>query len=319
MDVLTQLKKIGSIIINEPLVKHATFKIGGPAKYFCQPKNERALEKLIKVAKNNRLPFFILGGGSNLLFSDQGFAGLVIKMPVLEIKVQRGGLYCPAGAFLALAVKTAGQNGLTGLEWASGIPGTVGGAVIGNAGAYGGEMKDAVSRVLVLRNGKRKILKNSDCAFAYRQSIFKKEENKDIILAIWLKLKKGEKKAIIQKIKEVNQKRRGKFDQYPCAGSIFKNIELTAKEIKNFKEKFSALPEEFVTWRKIPAGWLVDQCALRGKKIGQAMVAQNHGNIIVNLGGATAENVMMLISIIKQKVRSRFGAQLMEEIRYVGF
>ncbi len=313
------LKKIASIAENQPLAPWTSFKIGGPARFFCSSKTTE-LPKLIAVAEENNLACFILGGGSNLLVSDQGFDGLVIKLA--EEKIIRTGrrLVCPAGALLSRAVAEAAGAGLVGLAWAAGIPGTVGGAVRGNAGAYGGSIRDSLETAVVLTAArKEKELTRSDCRFGYRVSRFSQPGNQEIILKAVLRLAVGDSEKIKNQAAEIISRRRKKFSPRPSAGSIFKNVRLTAKEAEELVKKKLKIPKEFLEEKIIPAAWLIEAAGLKGKKIGQARISEKHGGVIVNLGRASAEEVVILISLAKQKVRQKFGLQLMEEIVYLGF
>ncbi|MFA5029277.1 MAG: UDP-N-acetylmuramate dehydrogenase [Patescibacteria group bacterium] len=323
MDTLNKLKAVvsGSIKEREILAPYTTFNIGGAASYFYLVNNSDEMIKLVAVAEKKKLSYLILGGGSNLLISDQGFQGLVIKNNCAKIRIKNDLVEAEAGVLLSKLLGETMAGALLGLEWATGIPGTVGGAVCNNAGAYGGQMSDNIIGVKIIRNGKIKELTNKKCQFAYRESIFKKQEKRDVILSVVLKLKKGSAVQLMkarENIKLINKKRGKKFSS-ASAGSVFKNIFLAEKEIIDFKNKFSQLPEEFMESRKIPAAWLIDQCGLKGRAIGGAKVSEEHAGIIINTGTATAENVIMLISVIKQKVRSKFNLQLMEEVEYVGF
>ena len=262
-------KLLPGIKTNIPLKNYTTFKIGGKAKYFFEAKTKKDLIKAITSAKKLKLPFFILGGGSNLLVSDKGFNGLVIKF----------------GQPLALYVSK-------GLEWAAGIPGTIQGAVYGNAGAFGKSMKDVVERVEVfdVDTEKIKIFKNKDCQFGYRDSIFKKKKN---LVILSVKIKSG--KSNLKKIKEYLNYRKEHHPQLPSAGSVFKNVGET------------------------PAAILIHQAGLTGKKIGDAQISEKHSNFIVNLGKAKAKDVLKLIKLVKKKVKERFKINLEEEIQYLGF
>ncbi len=303
----------------EPLAPFTTFKIGGTAKYFAAANSVEELKQLIEAAQKENLPVFILGGGSNILISDKGFDGLVIKIKMAKIEVENNLLKVEAGALLSQAVKTALANNLAGLEWATDIPGTIGGAIHGNAGAYGQAISDNLELISVWRNGKIENLKKEECGFDYRQSIFNQEGNRDIIISAVLRLAPGEAKEAAAKTKEIIAERRQRIASGFSAGSVFKNIKLSAEEMAEFKNKFSTLPEKFVDYQKIPAGWLIEQCGLKGKSVGGAKVSEKHAGMIINFNHATAEDVIMLISIIKQKVRTQFGLQLMEEIECVGF
>lgn len=320
-DIAQKLKNIvgDRLKEGESLAPYTTFKIGGPARYFCFIQSIDELMKIMAVVKKTELPFFVLGGGSNVLVSDKGFDGLVMKFNFSKIKNKGETLECEAGVYLSKVVGEALSLGLSGLEWAAGIPGTIGGAVCGNSGAYGKSISDNIEEVVVLRHNKVRVLKNKDCGFSYRASDFSAPHSKDLILAANFKLKEGNREKIKRQVKDILQERLNKFDNYLCAGCVFKNIVLSEEEVNDFKNKFPEFPEKFVAYKKIPAGWLIEECGLKGRKIGGAKIAEGHANIIINSGGATAEDVIMLISIIKQKVRGKFNIQLMEEIRYVGF
>lgn len=307
---------------NELLKNHSTFRIGGLAKYFVMSKSPDEVMEAIKWAEEKLINFKVIGGGSNVLFSDDGYDGLIIKYFSSQVEFNGENIDCPAGAILASLMNNSLSRSLIGLEWATGIPGTIGGAIHNNCGAYGGEISDCVLTVKVLRDGKIIELPNSDCNFGYRQSVFKTQANQDIILSATLKLKS----ATAEELSAAKEKRRqnlvdrlSKASEGPSAGSTFRNLTFTQEEIDLVKEDHPKLPDQYIAWKKIPCAWLIDQCGLKGKKIGGAMVSERHAGKITNVGGATAKDVIMLISIIKQKVRGKFGLQLMEEIEYIGF
>lgn len=320
MDVKNKFIEIvgDRLLENEMLSKHCTFRIGGPAKYFAIVNSKEELEKLIKIAVKNKINYRVIGGGSNILFSDKGFDGLVIKLSAGKIKIKGDLMECDGGVYLAKALGESIAGGFSGLEWAAGIPGTIGGAVRGNAGAYGSDIGKNIFKVNILRGGKIKTLSNKDCKFAYRQSIFKEEKNNDIILSVILKLEKGEIEESKEKISNILKERTSKFHGF-SAGCVFKNIEVEENEMLDFKKENPDFPDQYVEYKKIPAAWLIDKCELKGREIGDAVVSNDHAAIILNKGKATSENVIMLISIIKQKVRSKYNMQLMEEIEYIGF
>ncbi len=276
------------------LAPYTTFKIGGPAKYFYIVKSANDLIKVIKWATKNKTPFFILGNGSNILVSDKGFNGLVIKMQNAKCKMQNAKIIADAGIILGKLVNESVKIGLTGLEWAAGIPGTIGGAIRGNAGAFDVSMSDIVERVRALNIKTSQItnFKNKDCKFNYRESIFKKNKN-SIILSAELKLKKGKtSKNLIKNY--ANQRKEKQPMEFFSAGCIFKN---PAKQ---------------------SAGYLIEQCGLKGKKIGGAMISEKHANFIVNTGKAKASDVKKLIDLCKEKVKNKFKIKLKEEIEYLG-
>jgi len=325
---------------NVSLKDYTTFKIGGRAKYFCIVSTKPGLVGAIKLAKKMKLPIFILGAGSNLLISDKGFNGLVIKIENCKLKVE----FCDsrtkrkkktkssshiknckvnaeAGVPLNKLVSVSAEKSLSGMEWAAGIPGTVGGAVYGNAGAFGKSMKDVIKTVTVLKipnslsaqAGKSpacadrtvcagrqipnkiqiKKYKNKECRFGCRESIFKKRKDL-IIVSATLQLKKGKKKEIGNIMKEyLEYKKKTQPLNFPSAGSVFKN------------------PKGFF------AAELIEKCKLKGKKIGNAKFSEKHANFIVNLGGAAAQDVKKLINLAKKSVKNKFKVKLEEEIQYL--
>jgi len=315
---------------NVSLKNYTTFKIGGRAKYFFAAKTKGDLIEAVSVAKKLRLPFFILGGGSNLLISDDGFKELVIKIENLKLKIENSKLIVDAGVSLSKLVDISTKRGLTGLEWAVGIPGTVGGAVFGNAGAFQKSMKNVVKEVEVY-DAKELRIENyelSDCQFGYRDSVFKQKKNQStkqsfvlgrapkhiknlcarcpdlIILSVVFKLKKGRKSEIKKKIKEyLNYKKETHPLNYPSAGSVFKNPSPSQVFLKKFGRASG-----------FSAGELIQKCGLKGKKIGNAKISEKHANFIVNLGNARAKDVKKLINLAKKEVKKKFKINLEEEI-----
>jgi len=323
---------------NISLSKYTSFKIGGLAKYFCVAENVEEIKEALEFVGKNKLNVVVLGGGSNLLISDEGFNGIVIKIMNQELRIKNNEIFVGSGLSLAKLVSESVKNNLTGLEWAAGIPGTVGGAIVNNAGAFGKCIGDVVESVEILENppnplfqrestlppfvkGVRGILKlnNKQGQFSYRNSIFKKEK-KYIILSVVLKLEKGNQEESKKIITEILKSRKEKQPlEYPSAGSVFKNPVVDDNHLAKLKKEFLEL-NNIAKNNTIPAGWLIEQIdELKNKKIGYAMISEKHCNFIVNTGDAKAEDVVILISLIKQKVRSKFGIQLKEEIEYVGF
>lgn len=293
------------------------FRVGGPADYFCVVKNEAELKEAINFTAEKKCPYFILGGGSNVLISDEGFRGLVIKIDLDNIEIGGQKAVVGAGVSLAALLKKTMAGGFGDLSWATGIPGTVGGAVFGNCGAYGGQMADHIVTVSVLRNNQIINVDKGDCGFDYRQSIFKKSN--DIILSVELKLAQDDMETARNKIKEIMALRKNKIPAGFNAGSIFKNVAVSAEEMKLIKKRCADLPEKFIQDKMIPAGWLIDQCGLKGRVIGDAEISQIHAGIIVNRGQAKAADVWELIKLAKAEVKKKFGLLLEEEIRLIGF
>ncbi len=289
------MNKLNGIKTNISLASYATFKIGGEAKYFFTADSKQKLINAVQWVQNQNLPYFILGGGSNILVSDNGFPGLVIYIQNSGFEVKNNKIYAGAGAMLTDLGEAAVSNGLTGLEWAAGIPGTVGGAVRGNAGAFGSSMADIVSSIESLKLPELEIvnyeLKELD--FEYKHSAFK--DRRDIIWSVELKLKPGNKKESKNKIKQyLDYRQQSQPLDCPSAGCVFKNSPGKS------------------------AGQLIEQAGLKGVKIGGAMVSKKHANFIINRGNAKATDVKKLINLCKQKVKQEFNIMLEEEIEYVG-
>jgi UDP-N-acetylmuramate dehydrogenase len=300
------------------LSNYSTFRIGGKARYFIKVSDKEELEKAIEKSLELKIPFYVLGGGSNTLISDKGFNGLVIvfKKDKPDVSIEEKGdfgiIRVDASALLSFLVGRL--ENFTGLEWAMGIPGTLGGAINGNAGAFGESIGDCVESVEVLEVSKgveKKEFKKKDCFFDYRTSVFKNNPRL-IILSAKLKLKKGSKERIKERIKESLEKRRANPQGFSL-GSVFKNhcgefdkaVVKKYPRIKNFQEK-----KGFV-----PAGFLIEECGLRGMKIGDAEISSQHANFIINLGKAKSENVLKLMSLIKKEVKKKFLIDLEEEIQ----
>lgn len=306
------------VMLDEPLAKYTTFKIGGPAKAFFIAKNIEDLVRAIVYTKKVKLAFYVLGGGSNVLVSDDGFNGLVIVNQARDILFKKDfNVVVDSGTILMDLVNKTIDNGLTGLEWAAGIPGTVGGAIRGNAGAYGGQMADNIIGVEVMRGGKQFIIAKDKLEFNYRDSIFK--HNNDLLISGEFQLKSGNKEKSQVKVKEILAERKAKQPlEFPSAGCIFTNL-LVNSENQDRVAKLRNLPTEYLAYKKIPAAWLIESLDLKSYKIGGAQISDKHANFIVNVGNATANEVLQLISYVKMKVRDELGLQLLEEIEYVGF
>lgn len=297
------------------LSSHTTFRIGGAARYFFEALTSEEIKDAILWAKEKRLPYFILGGGSNLLVSDKGFDGLVIKVKSLNFKIESEKIISDAGVPLALLVTKSLQNGLAGLEWAIGIPGTIGGAVCGNAGAYGHSISEIVFGGRAINSdGKIINFDKNACCFCYRGSAFK-NSNGLAIVEVELKLtadKNGEAQAAMRNILA---DRHNKIPAFPSAGSFFKNIKLDEQSL-NFK---NIVPPEKIKKGMVPAAFLIEECGLKGKIQGRAQISDAHANFIVNFKNATADDVLVLAKLCKEKVKEKFGVVLEEETRYLGF
>ncbi|OGC06147.1 UDP-N-acetylenolpyruvoylglucosamine reductase [candidate division WOR-1 bacterium RIFCSPLOWO2_02_FULL_46_20] len=272
---------------NEPLSRHTSFKIGGPANYFCLPKSIGNIKEVLSFARQNKLKIAVIGAGSNLLAPDQGFSGLVIKIGqgLAWVKAKGDRVSVGAGVGLARLVK------LGGLEFLAGIPGSVGGAVVMNAGAWGEEIGKYVEQVTVLDGaGRVKEIKRKNLGFAYRKS--KLQKSRFIVAEVVFKLDRIRQRVKQEKIKEYLAKRRARHPlDRPSCGSVFKNP------------------------RGLTAGALIEAAGCQGKRIGDAQVSKKHANFIVNLGGAKAADVIKLISIVQKAVNNKFKVLLEPELK----
>ena len=297
--MLEKLQKLlgeAKVLVQEPMASHTTFRIGGPADYFVMPETVEELAAVLKLCKEEQMPYFILGNGSNLLVGDKGFRGVVIQLykNFDGIQIEGTKVTAKAGAMLIRVAKESGKAGLTGLEFASGIPGTIGGAMVMNAGAYGGEMKDVVTAVTVLtKEGDIKNLTGDEMNFRYRGSVV--EDEGYIVLEAVMELKEGNLEEIQARIDELSIQRKTKQPiEYPSAGSTFKR------------------PEGYF------AGKLIQDAQLRGYRVGGAQVSEKHCGFVINAGGATAADVMQLMQDVSDKVNAQFGVTLEPEVKRVG-
>lgn len=299
IDIFDKAEKLvgsGNVKAHEPMSRHTTFRIGGPADYFVKPGSPEQVSGVIDLCREYNLPFFVLGNGSNLLVSDSGYRGMVINISDNMNRIYRvqDRLHAQAGAMLARVSMAARDEALTGLEFASGIPGTIGGAVYMNAGAYGGEMKDVVLQVRAMDyQGIIYTFDKDDMCFAYRHSIV--GERNLIVLDTILELKEGDCVQISERMRELSAARQEKQPlEFPSAGSTFKR------------------PEGYY------AGKLIMDSGLRGYSVGGAQVSEKHCGFVVNKGGATASDVINLIEHVQNTVFEKFGVKLEPEVRLLG-
>lgn len=289
-------KKFGKILFDEPMKNHTSFKIGGPADVLIIPEREEEIVNAIRFCRENQIKYFIMGNGSNLLVKDTGIRGAVIKVAngFDRIEVIGERVICQSGALLSKVAKYALKHSLTGFEFASGIPGTIGGAIAMNAGAYGGEMKDVVSKVKAIdRNNNIVELTNADMNFRYRGSLVGDENL--IVLGVELNLQKGDYSSIEAKMKDLTERRVSKQPlEYPSAGSTFKR------------------PEGYF------AGKLIEDAGLRGVRYGDAQVSEKHCGFVINVGEATFDHVITLIRMIQKVVYDKFNVKLEPEVKIIG-
>ena len=282
-----------NVLQNEPMKRHTTFRIGGPCDIFIKPRSIEEIRQIIEVVKENKVPYYVVGNGSNLLVSDDGYRGVIINLfnNFSDITVEGNTITASAGALLGKIGYTALKKSLTGFEFATGIPGTLGGAVVMNAGAYGGEMKDVLSEVTVLtKEGELLTLKTDELELGYRTSIIAKKDY--IVLEGKIQLKPGEPDKIKAVIDDLAFRRRDKQPlEYPSAGSTFKRP----------KDNF--------------AGKLIMDAGLRGYTSGGAMVSDKHCGFVINKGDATCEDVIKLTDHVKEEVKNQFGIELELEVK----
>jgi len=286
-----------NIKLNESLKLHTTYKVGGTCKYFITPKDLEELIDLLKYLRDNSIKYMVLGNGSNTIFSSKEYDGVIINLNnINDMKIDGEKIYVEAGYQLIKLSMDALNNSLSGLEFAAGIPGNIGGAIFMNAGAYKSDMSELVETVTFLdENLELKTLKNEELDFSYRKSIFQK--NNYIIISTVLKLNKGDK----EEIKALMDKRKARRLEsqpleYPSAGSVFRN------------------PSE-----DIFAGKLIEDLGLKGYKIGGAKISEKHANFIINDGDATGEDIKALIDLVKAKVKEKYNIDLHVEQRFINF
>lgn len=312
------LQKIPNLQENILLAPFTYMKIGGPAKYFVQTGSAAELKSAVCSAIELNIPFRVLGGGANVLISDKGYDGLIIRNITTDVHFSETMATVSAGYNLTKLAGEAAHKGLSGLEFAFGIPGTVGGAVYGNAGAFNTEIKDVLIAAKVLFPDGIRQMSAVDLGFQYRHSVLKEEGKYGVVLEVQLSLKQGDTAEIhtLQK-KRLDYRKEHQPLEKPSLGSVFKNVPV-ADFPKDLLEKFDI--EHHSADGVVAAGYINDRLELKGMRIGDAQLSEKHGNFIVNLGSATAEQVIMLVSAIKQKVRVGCGGlELHEEIQYLGF
>lgn len=289
-------ENVGEIRIDEPMKNHTSFKIGGPVDIMIIPNNEEQIIEAVKLCRKHNIKFFIMGNGTNLLIRDGGIRGVVIKINegFNAIKFEENKIYCQSGALLTAVSRRAMNHSLTGIEFANGIPGTIGGAVTMNAGAYGGEMKDIITKVRVLdKDNNIKEYLNEEMDFRYRGSKVVDEDL--IVLSVELQLEHGDIDLIKETMRDLTHRRTSKQPlELPSGGSTFKR------------------PPGYY------AGKLIDDSGLRGLRYGGAQVSEKHCGFVVNIDNANCKDVLGLISIIRKTVRDNYGVELETEIKLIG-
>jgi UDP-N-acetylmuramate dehydrogenase len=327
---------------NIALSQHTTFKTGGMADFFCEIKTKDDLLEVFRWIRKDGLKYFALGNGSNLLVNDAGFRGVAVKPANDSIVWKSSQSVTGAGVLLPALIMEAKKYQLGGMEWAFGIPATLGGAVRNNAGAFGSDMSKIVEAVEIFDSSsmKFKVIKNKECSFSYHRSVFQ-DQPTWLIWEVTLEWEKKNQDLIDQAMQKfLNQRKNRQPLERPSAGSYFRNPSLAHLE-KNKKEemintfvevelaKCAPDQDKFIAEKEtrtrveqadtLPAAYLIEATGLKGRTIGGAQVSEKHANFIINTGGAKTEDVVILASMVKQKVRNKFGVQLHEEVEYVGF
>lgn len=329
---------------NVSLAQYTTFKIGGPAKFFCLAKDEEELVEVINFAKTKSLPIFVIGGGSNLLVSDSGFAGLVIKLDIKGIKYDGDSVTACAGENWDDLVADTVSRGYYGLENLSAIPGTVGASPVQNIGAYGKEVSDLIDsvRVLDIDSGKFITLKNSECSFEYRDSIFKHQKGKSIIVSVVFKLEKNGKvdisykdlkdyfaskgvinptiKEVRDAVIEIRKEKLPDWNLWGTAGSFFKNPIISVQEYVDLRQKFPDIPSfaQSDGRVKISLAWILDKiCNAKNLAVGKAMVYEKQALVLVTKSGASATEVVELSRKIQDLVKEKTGLIIEAEVEWV--
>ncbi len=307
---------------NVPLSQYTNYQIGGPAKRFAEVHNESELAEALKIFRanfsNEEERPFILGGGTNLLCSDSGYDGTIIKIAIEGIaETEEGMIVAGAGTNMADIVDFATDRGYSGIEWAGGLPGTFGGAIRGNAGAFRGEMKDSVYSVrsMTLDDSESISRNNEGCAFGYRMSLYKQSAEEAIIGAT-ICLTKGDKKQI-EELVATNAKYRKDHQplEFPSAGSTFKNVDVRNIDSETAERFISVIKTD--PFPVIPVAYLLSEAGLKGVTIGGAQISEKHPNFFINKGGAKAEDILALVSLAKKEVMNKFGIEIEPEIQII--
>jgi len=314
---IERLRQIPGIELYEyaRLSDYTRFGIGGPARAIVDASTISALQQALQLIQAHAAPYFVLGGGTNVVVPDEGFPGLVLRFTGAHVDVSGTKVEAEAGVLLQQLVDLTIEKGLAGLETLTGIPGTLGAAIYGNAGAYGRSIADVVSRVRYLDHGVIRERSRQDCEFHYRESIFKRRQDWIIVWA-QLELEPGDPEQLRQKAAAIRAVRDRKYPpEMKCAGSVFKNLllEQLPEELRR------QVPPEIIREGKVPAAYFLEQAGAKGEQVGGMRVADYHANLIYNTGTGTARDLLALVEKLKEKVRARFGLELEEEIQYLGF
>jgi UDP-N-acetylmuramate dehydrogenase len=304
-----------TVLVNSPLSAYTRFRIGGPAAVFCDASDVEAFTQALHLAKSMALPRMVIGGGTNLIVSDSGFEGVIMRFTGAKIMRDAVTMTIESGAVLQDVVDHSIGLGLKGMETLTGIPGYLGGAVYGNAGAYGHSIQELVQRVSFTDGERLQELDNRACQFHYRESIFK--EQKDwVILSTELRFREGDEHELAKTAMDIRTIRDTKYPpSMKCAGSIFKNVFFAELPAAVQAE----VPAKVVREGKVPSAWFLEQVEAKGIVRGDIKVATYHANLIYNDGAGSAADLIVIIEELKRRVRERFAFDLEEEVQFVGF
>jgi len=303
------------LLADAPLARYTRFAIGGPASLFFDAHQECALTQAVRVVRELAIPYVLIGGGTNLIVADAGFKGVVLRYTGARIAQQGCVLHVEAGTVLQDVVDHSIALGLKGLETMTGIPGYLGGAIYGNAGAYGHSIQEIIERVRFFDGECVRAALNADCDFRYRTSIFKSRKNW-MVLSADLKFLEYDSAALRKTADEIRAIRDAKYPPtMKCAGSIFKNLLLAELPA----ELAGQIPKNVIREGKVPSAWFLEQVGAKGMRRGDIQVAEYHANLIYNDGAGAAADLVAVIEELKRRVRERFGLELEEEVQYVGF
>lgn len=304
-----------SLIPDALLAQFTRFGIGGPARFFCDTSDADAFTQALRLVRSAGLPHVVIGGGTNLIVSDEGFDGVVLRFTGSRIEREGALLHVEAGAVLQDVVDRGIALGLKGMESMTGIPGYLGAAIYGNAGAYGQSIQERVELVYFTDGDRTASFGNAECEFHYRESIFKMHKDW-IILRADLRFVTGDPAELAARARSIRETRDAKYPpSMKCAGSIFKNLFFTSLP----EAAKAELPPRMIRDGKVPSAWFLEEVGAKGLRRGGIVVADYHANLIYNQGQGTAAELVSVIAELKQRVQDRFGFQLEEEVQYVGF
>jgi UDP-N-acetylmuramate dehydrogenase len=316
-ETIDRLASIPNVSISEhvPLSQHTRFGIGGSARLYVEAASGTALHSALGAVQSSGANYTVIGAGTNLIVSDAGFDGIVLRFTAQKISSDGATVRAEAGAELQALVDYSIDHGLRGLETMTGIPGSVGAAVYGNAGAYGHSIDERVEQVRVLDGDAERSFTASECQFRYRESIFKRHKER-VILNVTLAMTPAPAAELRQTADDIFKVRLAKYpSDMKCAGSIFKNL-ILAELPESVRLQ---IPERVIREGKAPSAYLLEQVGAKGMRCGGVRVADYHANLIYNAGGGSARELCGLIDELKSRVRARFGLELEEEVQYVGF